>query len=296
MIFSRAVQVSGVQQKGLSFLAFLFDDNQRAARVRIISGTNPIDSPFQSPPPDGVGIDDLIYAEPELLVNAMAHVVLIPAAIRAPGAFFSQWRSDLAIVNPTGLPATVAVEISQGSTTITYGPTTMSGPQLVLPDFMGQQNLNGFATVRVLSDQPVKVTESIYNNGSSLGGNFGLNLRGLTPEETLQEGEVAFLPQLREDARERTNFGLANTGTRAATVNVTLFDAAGTAVTSYDVTLAPGELIQENSVFFYRAERSNVAAGAARVLVKFGSGIIAYASAVDNNTGDPRVIEMQVYR
>jgi hypothetical protein len=296
LIFSQAVPVSVAQQKGFSFLAFLFDDEQRAARIRIISGTNPIDSPAQSPLPDAVGIDDLIYAEPQLIVNAMSHVNFIAAAIRAPGAFFSQWRSDLAILNPTGMPANVLVEVIQGSTTIPYGPTLMTGPQLVLPDFMGTLGLSNIAGVRVLSDQPVIVTEWIYNNGSSLGGNFGLNLRGLTPDQTLQQGEVAFLPQLRHDAGERTNLGLTNTGTTTAIVNVTLFDQSGAAITSYDVTLEPREVSQENGVFFTRAVRSNISSGAARVLVKFGNGIIAYASAVDNNTGDPRVIEMQVYR
>jgi hypothetical protein len=296
LIFSQAVPKPNVASKGLSFLAFLFDDDQRAARVRIISGTNPIDSPFQSPPPDGVGIDDLIYAEPEAILDPLRHVVSVAAAIRAPGQNFSQWRSDLAILNPTGLPANIRVEIIQGSTVTTYGPVLMTGQQLVLPDFMGERGLSGFSTVRVYADQPVKVTESIYNNGSSTGGNFGLNLRGLTPDETLQEGQVAFLPQLRHDARERTNLGLTNTGTTNATVNVTLFDGNGTAVSTYDVSVAPNEVVQENNVFFARTGRSDFTTGSARVVVKFGSGIIAYASANDNSTGDPRVIEMQIFQ
>jgi hypothetical protein len=32
--------------------------------VRIIAGSHPVNAPFQDPPPDGVGIDDVIYSEP----------------------------------------------------------------------------------------------------------------------------------------------------------------------------------------------------------------------------------------
>lgn len=56
------VPLAGAPSKGLSFVGVQL--SRPAARVRIIAGTHPVNAPFQDPPPDGVGIDDVIYAEP----------------------------------------------------------------------------------------------------------------------------------------------------------------------------------------------------------------------------------------
>lgn len=63
-LFQQFVAPSGAQSKGFSFLGVILPAGQQAARVRITSGNMPINAPFQSPPPDGVAIDDLIYGEP----------------------------------------------------------------------------------------------------------------------------------------------------------------------------------------------------------------------------------------
>lgn len=296
LIFSRVVAPSPVPQKGLSFLAFLFDGGERAARVRIISGSHPIDSPFQNPPPDGAGVDDLIFAEPETLADPVAQVTWVAAAIRGAGANGTEWRSDLAILNPTTFGAAYRVDLLLGGATLTQSGTLSAGEQRVLTDVVGTLGGNGIGPMRISADQALNVTASIYNISGARGGRFGLNLLGRTFDDILHAGDVALLPHLQEDATTRTNLGITNTGTAPATVNVTLFSDSGTAVASYDLTLGSGEVRQDNGVFVVRAGRSNITFGSARVIVKFGSGIIAYASAVDNVTGDSRLIEMQRLR
>jgi hypothetical protein len=297
LLFSQVVQKSPVASKGLSFLGFVLDGAERAARVRIINGTHPIDSPFQSPPPDGVGIDDVIYGEPEALANALAQTTWIASAIRGAGANSTQWRSDLAIVNPTGFAAAYTIDLLLGATTKSRSGTLSSGQQIVLTDVVGElAGGDGIGVIRVTSDQAVNVTESVYNIGGPQGGRFGLSIIGRTADDMLRAGDVAILPHLQQDATTRTNFGMTNTGTAPATVNVTLFADSGAALASYDVTLAPGENRQENGVFSVRAQRNDITFGSARVVVKFGDGIIAYASAVDNVTGDSRLVEMQRLR
>lgn len=56
------VPVAGAKSKGMTFVGVVLD--KPAARVRIIAGTHPVNAAFQDPPPDGVGIDDVIFAEP----------------------------------------------------------------------------------------------------------------------------------------------------------------------------------------------------------------------------------------
>lgn len=58
----QVVPLAGARSQGLSFVGVQL--SRPAARVRIVAGTHPVNAPFQDPPPDGVGIDDVIYAEP----------------------------------------------------------------------------------------------------------------------------------------------------------------------------------------------------------------------------------------
>jgi hypothetical protein len=62
LISRHVVPLAGATSKGLSFVGVVLP--RPAARVRIVAGTHPVNAPFQDPPPDGVGIDDVIYSEP----------------------------------------------------------------------------------------------------------------------------------------------------------------------------------------------------------------------------------------
>lgn len=63
-IFTYDVPVAGAKSEGLSFVGVILPDNQRAARVKIIAGSHPVNALFMDPPPDGVAIDDVIFSEP----------------------------------------------------------------------------------------------------------------------------------------------------------------------------------------------------------------------------------------
>lgn len=62
LFYRHKVPVAGAKSKGLTFVGVVLD--RPASRVRIVAGTHPVNAPFQDPPPDGVGIDDVIFAEP----------------------------------------------------------------------------------------------------------------------------------------------------------------------------------------------------------------------------------------
>ena len=62
LLYRVKVPVAGAKSKGLSFVGVELE--KPAARVRIIAGTHPVNALFQDPPPDGVGIDDVIFSEP----------------------------------------------------------------------------------------------------------------------------------------------------------------------------------------------------------------------------------------
>ncbi len=75
-------------------------------------------------------------------------------------------------------------------------------------------------------------------------------------------------------------------------MTVTLVDAEGKDLTSWTVDLAAGAWLQENRPFAQRAGRSSLTAGTARVTVISGSGVLAYATVVDNVTNDPTTVSL----
>ena len=66
----------------------------------------------------------------------------------------------------------------------------------------------------------------------------------------------------------------------------------GTKLADYTVSLTAGQWKQENRPLNIKAAQTNLSRGYAKVTVLSGSGIIAYASVVDNLTNDPTMMPM----
>ncbi len=221
----------------------------------------------------------------------------VPVASHASGSNSSLWRTDLGVLNSGSAEATVELSFQASDGTRTTTTKVASGSQAILEDVVQQLGGSGSAALRVRSDQPVLVTSRTYNLVSdtatcSAGGTLGQDYPSYEPGSGLAAGQSAWLPQLTENARYRTNITLDNTGTAAATVLVTLRDGAGGEVGSYTVDLQPGEWKQENRPFATRAGQSSLTRGYAKVTVTAGSGVVAHASVVDNLTNDPTTVVM----
>lgn len=219
----------------------------------------------------------------------------VPVSSHAPGAKGSQWRTDLGLLNPSTLPANVTVRFRAGGTVVANSALVAPGSQSLIEDVVGGIPASGTGSLEVEADRGVIVTSRTYNliaAGATCfpKGTLGQSYPSSGSVAGLASGETAWLVQLVETAAYRTNISLTNTGASAAAVTVTLFDAVGTALTSYSMPLAAGEMKQDNRPFFARAGKSNLAAGSARVVVTAGSGIMALASVVDNTTNDPTTI------
>ncbi len=220
----------------------------------------------------------------------------VPVATRAAGANASQWRTDLGLLNVGVTTATCDVVYKSGASVKTYQATVAAGRHFILRDLVGPSYLagSGSGSLEVRSTVPVLVTSRTYNQNAN--GTFGQDYASYASSDGLAAGEAATLQHLTENAAYRSNIGLVNTGTSAATVTVALIDGAtGTQVDSYTVTLQPGDWKQENQPFLKKAGRNNLEAGYARVTVTSGSGVIAVASVIDNNvnSNDPTTITMQ---
>ena len=216
----------------------------------------------------------------------------------AGGANNSQWRSDLGITNPNSSIASYEVRFYGSDGILTSTAFVTANGQSILQDVVGQLGGSGSGAIEVRADQPVRVTGRTYNLVASSAGCFptgtlGQDYVGFKAEDGLATGQTAILGQLTENTAYRTNIGLTNAGSGNATTSVTLYDGAGTLLTSYTVSLTPGEWKQENQPFKKRAGLTNMQRGWAKITVTAGSGVYAYASVIDNITNDPTTIPMQ---
>ncbi len=214
----------------------------------------------------------------------------LPVASHTAGLDGSEWRSDAGVLNPGSVAANVTVVLYTSGGTKTSTVQVPPGSQAILTDVVNQLGATGSGALQVQSDQPVIVTSRTYDQSGS--GTFGEDYASYDAATSLAAGQSAWMPQLTENAAYRTNISLTNTGSVAATVNVTLLDGAGKVLTTYTVTLGLGEWQQATQPFRRLANQTSMDRGYAKVTVTAGSGVIAAASVIDNATNDPTTVQM----
>ncbi len=155
----------------------------------------------------------------------------VPVAAHAQGAGGSQWRTDLGGLNLSAAQAELMVHLHTTNDTFDFETSLPADGHLIFTDIVGQMaEGNKQGTLEIESDQELFVTSRTYNE--SAGGTFGQYLDGAPSDQGLSIGEMAWLPHLIQGLRDsgqsfRTNLGIANTGTTAATVAITLHDQSG---------------------------------------------------------------------
>jgi PKD repeat protein len=226
-----------------------------------------------------------------------AFVYWVPVATHVGGLNNSQWRTDLGILNTGNVVANVELRFHASDGTKSATAFVAPHSQSILEDVVGQLGASASAALEIHTDQPVRVSSRTYNlvpgtEGCYPNGTFGQNYPVLAPSDGLSAGQEAFLGQLAENSDYRTNIGLVNLGNSLANVNVSLYNGAGVLMSSYAVDLAAGQWIQETRPFYFKAGMTAMDRGYARVSVGSGTGVVAFASVVDNLTNDPTTVTM----
>lgn len=294
LLFSRAVLPSGAASKGLSFLGVQFDAGERIARVRLTSGNAPIDTAYQTPPPDGVALDDFIYSEPQALAEPLGTSYWIGGAPRGPGNNDSRWRTTLSLHAASGAPAQYELRYYLPSGLKTSSGSVAGGGQRTFDDVVGllTGDQDAVAPLEVVSDVPLSVGFTVVNDipaGAECYPGAGFSFAGpaFGPGEPLPTFGTAFISQLEQSPRARANVAVTNTSGAPAKARVSFVRGDGTAIGSYDVELAAYQWTQEASPLSAKFGESNVSGVSARVDVLSGSGVVAYATVIDNQTNDP---------
>ncbi len=228
--------------------------------------------------------------------------VWVAAAAHTPGANSTFFITDVWIHAP-GAAAEVDVNflpVGLDQSNTGQAPIRVSVPaggQLSLPDILGAKfgvtQGSGALRFAVVGANPpsIVVTSRTYNN--AVAGTFGQFIPGIPAELAfgLSDGSPATSQQaigILTDANYRTNVGVVNISkTAPASVTIEIRSRSGEFIGSVTDTFPAWTARQYNRIFdVIGHDPSNNARAIVRV-TGGGGKVLAYASVVDNRTGDP---------
>ncbi len=225
------------------------------------------------------GIPALVPGEVAFFVGGVGHVT---------GGGGRLFISDLAIVNQGRLPlpalntwyrpagAAAQGQVSQLSTV--GGNTSIQLADIVSTVF-GQSSQVGTFQTRTTTPAMLSIAASVFN-ANNPRGTYGTALPVFRSDRSAIPGQELWITGLAKDAGSYTNFYLQETGGLDATVTIELRDVNGAVLARRDGVLVPA---------FGLSSITDIApAGAvvARVFGVTGGQVMAYATPVDNVSGD----------
>lgn len=226
--------------------------------------------------------------------------IFVPAAARLPGANDTFWVTDWDIINKGGANGDIAalLFLEENSDNFPGGAAergyALSSSELLQKDdvVLNEFSLDDTKGALLLSANMDLWTRTFTDQGD---GTFGTGLPGLRLDQHAVAGEdYSLLPGLQQSSDRftgfRTNVGMVNTSTNSIDVTLECYDGSDL-VRTIARHLEPWDMQQVNKLY----GNTDIANGWVRVTsTATGSGedtgVIAYASVVDNESGDGYVV------
>ena len=226
-----------------------------------------------------------------------ANTYMVGGIAHAPGLEGSNWRSKVALLNRSGASAQVTLTYVRTSGQLLSESVTLANGQLQAWDDVAVSlfgvSADSSGAIKIDSSQPLVVTARTYN--ASASGTYGQFLPGVDEGDALAYGQSGVISQLAKNADFRTNIGFVNLGEASCQVRVTLRSSAGAAVGSQRTVTVPATGWKQDNDIFQAANAGTHANAYATVEVLTpGCDVWGYGSVVDNRSGDPTTIPMQV--
>jgi hypothetical protein len=221
-------------------------------------------------------------------------VSVVPVAAHSRGAAGSRWVTDLSVANPGDDEAHVTIHVHRWQADKSDPePRQWSLParqSLELDDVLASAfAIDGAATLRVESDRPVVTVSRTYNDTPD--GTYGQFVRALPLGHAIGDEVAGHLLMLEESPRFRTNVGVTSLSDHEVSVEVEIVAANGASLGATVLTLPPRGAIQRfRMIRDFTKSAVEGARATVRVLTPDGR-VMAYATVIDNRTGDPTYIE-----
>jgi hypothetical protein len=228
-------------------------------------------------------------------LNTHAIDIVIPAAARLAGANGTQWASDLLLHNARTHPVQATVRRwNRDEDNLDSEPVELdlpAGESRLLEDVLETLFADtGAAALAINATDGLMASSRTFNDAAS--GTFGQLVPGMDPsdETTLRPGRLGHLAQLEQTdlaSGRRTNIGLVNLSENPVEVEVRFFAGDGSALGELNPQLPPFGYIQINEALADVGAADTADVRAEIEVVTDGGRVLAYASTVDNQTGDP---------
>ncbi len=214
-------------------------------------------------------------------------VLTVQAVFRGDGGNGTRWRTDVWLSNPSATQqSAVIVFHSADGTEVASEPVSVEpGKTLVFLDVLSELLgiEAGFGKLTI-SESPLIATARIWTPGAS--GSFGQFVAARRPSEAVGPGTAPSTAiQLEASTSFRTNTGFTELSGAPATVRVRVHDSGGNELLARDLEVPAHGQLQANLEQLGAPRTENIRAS---FEVVGGTGrVAAYASVVDNRTGDP---------
>ena len=227
--------------------------------------------------------------------------LVVTTTANAGGLNDARWTTDLDLHNSANESASVEVELLKRDIANpdpdSVSVTVNAGESLHLSNLLEQLfDYTGTASLRLTPGSgKLSASSRTYNTAST--GTFGQFIPAVPVSFAISGTDEGRLVQLSRSADRnqgyRSNIGFVNVGDGNITVLIDLYRGDGTLLGQTSVVLRPGEHRQLTDVFA-AVTTGDVAEGYAVLHADSGSArYLAYASVVDNRSGDPIYIPVQ---
>jgi hypothetical protein len=203
-------------------------------------------------------------------------------AIHASGANGTFWRTDLWLTNPSGEASLSTLESLNTAAKAAAAPQQIALLDDVVRTAFNRQD----ALVPLTITSTAIAGTRTWTSGAN--GTYGEFIPPMPSTEATSAGSAPLqLIGIEQSSAQRTNVGIMNPSrVTTAAVRLIVFDSAGREIARTECALAPMQLIQTALLTITAAPLHD-----GRISVEAISGqVTAYASIVDNVTGDPYVI------
>jgi hypothetical protein len=256
---------------------------------------------------DGRPVKPSAAAEPA----SAGQVLYIPTGAHSTGALGTNWRTDVAVHNPGSTQASYTFALLKRDTD-NSSPTTASfslapGTTTRYPDIIDSVfGFYGAAALRVtVTSGSVLFTSNTYNRLSSDNtnnfpdgstfGNFVPAFLDTTAITYADEGRLIHLSHTNKETKTnyRTAIGLLNVTASTLPLTIDLYAANGALLGTVSPSLQPYEFKQYEAIFSPYISAPLADGYAVIRTTAAGGRFFAYASIVDNRTGDPMYVPAQ---
>ncbi len=220
---------------------------------------------------------------------------VVAAAARAKGGQGSNWRTDLRLYNPFPAQSVTLTYVAGGVSTpatLSIGQGELVSKNDILTSLFPSVSGDSSGALQVQSAQGLLITSRTYNDQGA-AGTYGQFIPARASGDLVASGQVGLLLQLASTADYRCNVGFSEFTGQATQVQVKLYDANRTVLGFKTYTVPASGNFQIGNIFGDLGVTGEYTVAMAEVRVLSGGSVYAYASIVDNATGDAFFIPAQ---